>query len=637
MNAEDLLIINRINKALTKLQTSTFFQTYLPANLLIDFAVALRSALNRRYGLSNAFLFIFMVSVGSGFSHVLAAKEASYIHAHRPYQLLLAGGALKTCSSYAKHNCEAGESFSDAKQNMLYEVNEASILRLEKFIKEESSDSFLTLAPIVKKLKQIAINESIDEALTRSALFNIFEANNLLKTVKDLPDAPYFALLDHLELKQIAQNGKRLKEHAKVAKTKNIHSKAIYQRFVSEVEKIASIEQKTPHILVVTASSRDAFEVADFYESSFASLGVKTTWIGLDQAFADALEKRSNGPEVCENLPDLAKKYFVYDRPRVYPDRAEQQKRLCENPEYLSLLIEDSQGIFFNGGDQSKTLNSLMNSNNQPLPFWQEVMRKVSDYKMIVGGTSAGTAVQAGNVFNDKPIPMISNGRSENAIKRGVFAAFAPSQRCLADFCETGLAPDDVTFLPTGGSGLFDVGTLDTHFSERDREGRLIALVAETSARVGMGVDETTALLYRRQDKTIEMEVIGAAGVFVVDGFESVYQKTSSAGIEQRQYAGFSHYFYSGNQITWQVDTNEWKFKDNMKSVQEQSSIRSKADGVWRRSTRKYCGSKEMTSWIMEDIQYVLSPQSNTQFFVDNDKQHCGYLNLPFLVSYQSQ
>lgn len=550
------------------------------------------------------------------------------------FQLLLAGGALSTCSSYSKRNCEQVHFPEDVKTEILYEVNEASLTRLEKFVEISAVKSIqIQLSPLLMNLRQYLSNEP----LSRTDLFNLFEKADIDTVINRLPDSSYFALLDHLEIAQQNDEGLRLREIANVPATSNPYSREIYQRFTDEVRLRAKAAEQEPQILVITSSSRDPFEVSDFYESAFTSLGVKTKWLPVDQALLHVFSESDYRGRNCENLAFIRQRFELFDRERVYPDRTEVQRQICENPERLADLVAASQGVFFNGGDQSKTLASLFYNSGQPAKFWQDIMAKVERYEMIVGGTSAGTAVHAGRAFVNLPIAMISNGTSEFALKRGVFAALAPSVRCEQDVCANALLADDVTYMPSGGSGLFTLGTLDTHFSERDREGRLIALALETHTQLSAGVDEATALLYGFEDGVANFEVIGEQGVFFVDGTSQAIQKTIDNGARQTQYAGYSHYLFSDTKASLDVSAQVWKMLDGVTLIHERKTLNEANAGIWRNSTRRYCGSREATSWELEGVSYVLAPETATKFFVDAKRKHCGYLYLPFAVGASSE
>ncbi|MFC4700570.1 cyanophycinase [Glaciecola siphonariae] len=577
-----------------------------------------------------------------------------------PFQLLLAGGALSTCSSYSKHHCQDNTAFVNAKTGLLYELSPAAFSRLATFIQSAPDGKYSALNNIIATLSK----QAQKSPLSRRELFAIFDQLELTDAVDNLHDGAYFALLDHLEYAQFEPeperkpepkpeqktNAKeRLKEQANVKATNNSHSQAIYQRFVKEVNTIAAARGQQPQILVATSSSRDAFEVVDFYRSVFNSLGVKTLWLPIDASLAYALSAKAFNhlwaDDICEQLDSIRQKHHVFDRERVYPDLVAQQKTMCEQPELLKALIAGSQGLFFNGGDQSKTLASLLNSDQQALPFWREVIEKVGRYEMIVGGTSAGTAVHAGTSFNAKTLPMISNGSSENAIKRGAFAHSSPSQRCSVSPCEqqSAIKPNDLTYMPSGGSGLFGVGTLDTHFSERNREGRLVALVAKTGARLGVGVDETTALLYRVQTKnaqsnepnTIDLEVIGKHGVFIVDGFEQKQSISYNKGRRSSQYTGVSHYLFSGNALSVDLSSTQWHIPEGALQESSALNIPNLEQGEWRNKTRRACANSLNTYWVLDDVEYALTADNKTQFFTDGESSQCGYIYLPYSVSFQ--
>jgi hypothetical protein len=94
---------------------------------------------------------------------------------------------------------------------------------------------------------------------------------------------------------------------------------------------------------------------------------------------------------------------------------------------------------------------------------------------------------------------------------------------------------------------------------------------------------------------------------------------------------------FAGIQASLNLQNAQWTMLSNSVAIAESKTLKSSNTGVWRNSTRKYCGSREMTSWTVDGVLYVLSPQPQTQFFIDTEDMHCGYLNLPFLVSYLQQ
>jgi cyanophycinase len=67
------------------------------------------------------------------------------------------------------------------------------------------------------------------------------------------------------------------------------------------------------------------------------------------------------------------------------------------------------------------------------------------------------------------------------------------------------------------GLGLLPNVILDQHFIKRQRQNRLFGLILRHPGRLGLGVDEGSALLVRDNRHA---EVVGQAPVMVVDGRE---------------------------------------------------------------------------------------------------------------------
>ncbi|MCG9709635.1 cyanophycinase, partial [Pseudoalteromonas sp. Isolate3] len=261
---------------------------------------------------------------------------------------------------------------------------------------------------------------------------------------------------------------------------------------------------KSPTILAVTASSRDPYESADFYEGLLNFKGVESSWLPLTPALAKAITSKQ-----CESLDSLRTDSMgVFNRETIYPDRIKAEKALCDKGvDHLVKLIENATGMMFNGGDQSLTRKVLFDDNGKQYPWTHAILQRP-----LLVGTSAGTAVQSGGKNEYGSVPMISNGTSLAAMREGSFAVSPPSERCENE-CSNKLSSDSLTYEKQGGLGSFTYGVLDTHFSERNRTMRLARLLADTGQKHGFGVDETTALVSIRAGGTSLMTVIGKSGV----------------------------------------------------------------------------------------------------------------------------
>ncbi len=148
--------------------------------------------------------------------------------------------------------------------------------------------------------------------------------------------------------------------------------------------------------------------------------------------------------------------------------------------------ILDADGIFITGGDQRRLMELI----------WETAAFRALHVAFhvrgcCIGGTSAGAAVLSRN--------MLAHGEA------------------------TRLPEKEAAELDIG-LGLISGAIIDQHFSERGRLGRLLSVLAESRSRLGVGVDEDTALIVERG---IGVEVIGKGAVTIVDGrnMQSNYER----------------------------------------------------------------------------------------------------------------
>ncbi|WP_100641807.1 cyanophycinase [Alteromonas facilis] len=541
------------------------------------------------------------------------------------YDLVLAGGALKTCGSFAPKNCIEGTIFDDAKSQNVYEISPEAHVRLQKtsVFNQLTDKNKVNINSLLRK----GYADGGEQFLSRNEFLkriDILAGDSSYS--KNLADDVFFALLDTHERLQEDGNHQRLKEQVNIARTTSAASREIYQAFIKQAHLRSAGE--TPHIVVVTASSRDPFSVADFYTNIFEELGAKVTWLPISGTLQLALWLEQLNKSGCSNIATLRERFGSFDRERVYPDLASIEAEFCRQPSEIVQIINQADGIFFNGGDQSRTLSALLTPQQAPSDLLSLIRQRVKAGELVVGGTSAGTAVQGGGVWADKPIPMLTNGSSENAMARGVFAKEAPSQRCSGE-CVSGLQSSDVTIKGDGGTGLFSYGLLDTHFSERDRETRLVMATLFAQQSFGFGVDETTALLTRFKDGGADFKVVGAAGVFVVDLQRSQWQQVQEGKEFTRTIGGIAHYWPAGTQASINADGLTVKLPAIVQA--SHAGDQAKLDGVWRRQMSQNCGTQELLQWQDFDNKYQVKASNSTQFAL-SPNELCGYQSLPFVI-----
>lgn len=156
-------------------------------------------------------------------------------------------------------------------------------------------------------------------------------------------------------------------------------------------------------------------------------------------------------------------------------------------------VLNEATGVFFSGGDQSR-LQTLVGSrvNDQ--------LRERLATGLIVAGTSAG-ATALGRT-------MILGG---NARDHG------------------GAEVSTATVRTGPGLGLMPRMLIDMHFGERGRLPRLLSAVTLDPDRLGVGIDENTAICVRADS----FEVLGSGVVSVVDAAQAtvVHAATDSEPI----------------------------------------------------------------------------------------------------------
>lgn len=300
--------------------------------------------------------------------------------------------------------------------------------------------------------------------------------------------------------------------------------------------------RERPVIAYVTASAWDVFEPVDFYQSAFDALGADARWWPIDAALNAAV---SNGD--CGRLDELRERVLsLPGRARIYPDLVGAQQAACAAAGHLALLPLAVDGVFFAGGDQWRLRRALVDADDAP-NAWLHALREANARGVVVGGTSAGAAVQSGGA-------MLSNGDTGRVLQAGAKAAPPPAPGCArAQRCPPGIDEADLTWWADGGTGLAHEVSVDTHFSERARELRLVALLAASGTATGMGADEASALRVQGGPQWRRVEAIGAAGGWV---FVNVEARASGYGADAFYLGAGSSLLREGGSVVLEGDAS---------------------------------------------------------------------------------
>lgn len=430
----------------------------------------------------------FLSSISLGYLLLFSASSLAQT-------LYLIGGSLKTCSSQSTQNCSEKVNFeSAAKRQQLFFVHDLTLNAVNEKWPTDNSQHKHRTRKLLKAIKSKTL-------YSKSALIAAIKQQDSY-LYKRWSNEEYYFVFDMLEVPVLYEQSR-----AKEQVLTQYNNEPASTEILNDIVKTLKL-QNNAKLLLSTASSRDPYESADFYQGLFSAYGIDATWFALTPALAKAISNND-----CANLDIYRNKLNnVFNRELVYPDLTAQELALCKKGiDNLTQEIKTAGGMMFNGGDQSLTKQVMVDSQTgKAFPWLKEIQNRP-----ILIGTSAGTAVQSGGKNAFGQVPMITNGTSLSALYLGAFAKAPPKQNCQQHGGCDDLPHDALTYDKRGGLGSFHFGILDTHFSERGRTPRLAVLLAETGQRWGLGVDETTAL--KVETAVNKFSVLGKQGVVLLE------------------------------------------------------------------------------------------------------------------------
>lgn len=172
------------------------------------------------------------------------------------------------------------------------------------------------------------------------------------------------------------------------------------------------------------------------------------------------------------------------------------ESREQANDPLLAARLDGVTGIFITGGNQLK-LSSVIGATRLGTAILEAHARGV-----VIAGTSAGASAVASHMM-----------------------AFGSS----------GATPKHRMAQVAVGLGLLVNVVIDQHFEQRTRLGRLLAMVAQSPALIGIGLDEDTAAIVYPDDT---LEVLGRGAVLIVDGSEIVTDAFQTLGHKPMMVSG---------------------------------------------------------------------------------------------------
>lgn len=156
----------------------------------------------------------------------------------------------------------------------------------------------------------------------------------------------------------------------------------------------------------------------------------------------------------------------------------------------LTAAVDRATAVFMTGGNQVKLATLLVGT---PLG---DAIRAAHERGALVAGTSAGASI---------------------------------CSRHMVSFGPGGTTPKFRISQVSEGLGLLPEVIVDQHFTQRNRFGRLLALIAANPAQLGVGIDEDTAAIFRPDGV---LEVKGRGVLTIVDGSALVTTAYTATGTQ---------------------------------------------------------------------------------------------------------
>lgn len=161
----------------------------------------------------------------------------------------------------------------------------------------------------------------------------------------------------------------------------------------------------------------------------------------------------------------------------------------------IARLLDGATGVWFGGGDQNRLAEALRGTRTE------RAIHTRYAAGAVIGGTSAGAAVMSARMITGS--------------ERRIGGARPPR-----DSSEAYITIDRDNIVVDSGFALLDDVIVDQHFVRRKRHNRLVSLVLEQPPHLGVGIDESTALIVEADGR---WRVAGASVAVVYDARQGAF------------------------------------------------------------------------------------------------------------------
>ncbi|SDO40623.1 cyanophycinase [Nakamurella panacisegetis] len=164
----------------------------------------------------------------------------------------------------------------------------------------------------------------------------------------------------------------------------------------------------------------------------------------------------------------------------------------------LVATIDRATAVFMTGGNQTKLAT-------------------------VIVGTPVGDAIRAAHL--------------RGAVVAGTSAGASICSEHMVSFGSGGSTPKFRVGQVSQGLGLLSGVVVDQHFTQRNRFGRLLALVAANPGQLGVGIDEDTAAIVSASGR---LEVKGRGVVTIIDGADVITTAYTATGTQPLMMSGLT-------------------------------------------------------------------------------------------------
>src|SRR6266705_2571386 len=174
--------------------------------------------------------------------------------------------------------------------------------------------------------------------------------------------------------------------------------------------------------------------------------------------------------------------------------RVSRVEALPAAPEEAARTLRQATGVYLTGGDQQRLVDEL--ARMKAVGALHDVWRRGG----VIAGTSAGAAVMSARMITGEERGLATEDERFRSIQSGRIAT-------------------------TNGFGFLTNAIVDQHFIARKRSNRLFSAVLEQPQLLGIGIDESTAVIVGPDQSC---EVLGDRSVMLIDGRHSTSLHTNA-------------------------------------------------------------------------------------------------------------